>query len=62
MDLMSFSNIEKKFSGIWARALKEASLNALTPELIEKWASDKRLINPVVKFADVGAFHTAYSD
>ncbi|WP_206215833.1 hypothetical protein, partial [Pseudomonas viridiflava] len=32
-------------------------MSALTPELIEKWASDKRLTNPIAKFADVGAFH-----
>ena len=54
---MSFSNLEDKFSGIWRRALNESSLNALTPKLIEKWASDKRLINPVAKLADVGVFH-----
>jgi len=57
MGLMSFSNIEDKFGAIWQRALNETSLNALTPELIEKWASDKQLINPVAKLADIGAFH-----
>jgi hypothetical protein len=54
---MGFSTLEEKFIGIWRRATNETSLNALTPELIEKWASDKQLINPVAKLADVGAFH-----
>ncbi|WNC89112.1 hypothetical protein RI103_15670 [Paraburkholderia sp. FT54] len=54
---MSFSNIEDKFNGIWRRARNGSSLNALTPKLIERWASDKRLINPVAKLADVGVFH-----
>lgn len=57
MGLISLSDLEIKFSGIWCRALNESSLSALTPELIEKWASDKRLINPVAKLADVGVFH-----
>lgn len=57
MGVMSLSDLEIKFSGIWRRALNESSLSALKPELIEKWASDKRLINPVARFADVGVFH-----
>ncbi|MFG3692493.1 hypothetical protein ACGFZ6_03775 [Stutzerimonas stutzeri] len=57
MGLISLSDLEIKFGGIWCRALNESSLSALTPELIEKWASDKRLINPVAKLADVGVFH-----
>lgn len=55
---MSFSNIEKKFMGIWQHALNEPSLNELTPEVIEKWARNKQLINPVARVDDVGAFHT----
>lgn len=54
---MPFSTLEEKFIGIWRRASNETSLNALAPELIEKWASDKLLINPVAKRADVGAFY-----
>lgn len=54
---MTFSTLEKKFIGIWRRATLEASLNALTPELVEKWARDKLLVNPVAKHANVGAFY-----
>ncbi|MDA8327563.1 MAG: hypothetical protein M0Z83_01165 [Betaproteobacteria bacterium] len=54
---MNSPTLEKQFIGIWQRANNEPSLNALTPEHIVKWASDKQLINPVAKLADVGAFH-----
>ncbi|MFD0912719.1 hypothetical protein [Methylophilus luteus] len=54
---MSLS-IEKKFSGIWHRALSHSPLTDLTPDLIEKWATEKQLINPVAELANVGAFHT----
>ncbi|MFQ6334006.1 hypothetical protein [Methylophilus sp. 3sh_L] len=55
---MSLSSIEKKFNGIWCRALAHGPLNELTPELIEKWATEKKLTNPVAEVANVGAFHT----
>lgn len=48
---------DEKFNGIWRRALNEPSLKTLTPELIEKWAIDKGLTNPVAEAANVGAFH-----
>ncbi len=57
MGSMTFSTLEKKFIGIWQRAKKAPSLNSLTPELIEKWARDKLLVNPVAKHANVGAFY-----
>lgn len=54
---MGFSTPEDKFKGIWLRALREPSLNALTPELIKKWALEKGFINPVAELADVGTFN-----
>jgi hypothetical protein len=54
---MSSFGLEKKFTEIWWRALNEPSLSALTPELIEKWAGEKRLVNPTAKLEEVGAFH-----
>lgn len=55
---MSLSSIEKKFNGIWHRARSHGSLSDLTPELIEKWAAEKQLTNPVAEVSKVGAFHT----
>lgn len=54
---MTFTTLENHFHGIWRRAGNETSPNALTPELIEKWARDKLLAKPVAKYASVGAFH-----
>lgn len=54
---MSFPTLDEAFKGIWRRALQGPSLNALTPALIEKWAGDKKLVDPVAKTADIGAFH-----
>jgi len=51
------SDLNSKFLGIWRRALSEPSLEALTPELITKWASDMGLADPVALARDVGAFH-----
>jgi hypothetical protein len=58
---MSSSDLEGKFAGIWRRALKEPSLENLTPLLIAKWAADKGLADPVVIARDVGAFHSTPS-
>lgn len=54
---MPLSDINDSFRGIWCRALREGSLSTLTPELIEQWASDKQLVNPVAKLENVGTFH-----
>jgi hypothetical protein len=55
--MMSSSGPDRKFKGIWLRALNEPSLEQLTPELIASWASDKGLSNPVASVRDVGPFH-----
>lgn len=49
--------IEDEFKGIWRRALNMPSLELLTPELIEIWAREKGLANPVAVAQGVGAFH-----
>lgn len=54
---MSSSDLENTFKGIWRRARNEPSVEALTPELIAKWASDKGLADPIVTARDVRAFH-----
>lgn len=58
---MSSSDLDRKFKGIWLRALNESSLGHLTPELIARWASDKGLANPVASVRDVGLFHPTQS-
>ncbi|MGP2684706.1 hypothetical protein [Serratia marcescens] len=54
---MSFSTLDEKFNGIWQRSLNLGALSSLTPELIDKWACDKKLTNSVVKLEDVGLFY-----
>jgi hypothetical protein len=54
---MSSSDLDRKFKGIWLRALNEPSLENLTPELVARWASDKGITNPVASVRDVGPFH-----
>jgi hypothetical protein len=53
---MSASDLESKFKGIWQRALNEPSLEALTPALIVKWATEKSLADATATLRDVGAF------
>ncbi|MEQ8391413.1 MAG: hypothetical protein RIB30_10505 [Thalassospira sp.] len=48
--------IEDKFQGLWCRALRLPSLEVLTPELIEQWAREKNLENPVAVTKNVGRF------
>ena len=48
--------IEKKFQGIWRRAINTSPLESLTPELILSWAKEKGLPNPVAVTQNVGAF------
>jgi hypothetical protein len=55
--MMSSSDLDRKFKGIWLRALNEPSLEHLTPELIASWARDRGLSNPVASVRDVGSFH-----
>lgn len=54
---MTTSDLESKFKGIWLRALNGASLEALTPELIVKWATEKGLPDARAAKAKVGAFN-----
>jgi hypothetical protein len=54
---MSPLDLEKKFQGIWRRALNEPSLATLTPELIEQWAAQTGLRDPKATALDVGHFH-----
>ncbi|MBB2201930.1 hypothetical protein [Gluconacetobacter tumulisoli] len=42
------------FKGIWQRALKEPSLQALTPDRIASWASEKGVADPITVARDVG--------
>jgi hypothetical protein len=58
---MSASDLESKFKGIWQRALNEPSLEALTPELVVKWATEKGLADATATLRDVGAFHPTRS-
>lgn len=58
---MSASDLESKFKGIWQRALNELSLEALTPELIVKWATEKGLADATATLHEVGAFHPTLS-
>ena len=44
------------FKGIWHRALKEASLQTLTPDRIASWASEKGVPDPITMVRDVGIF------
>jgi hypothetical protein len=54
---MSSFDLENIFKGIWHRARKEPSLEALTPERVAGWASDKGLADPLATARDVGTFH-----
>lgn len=54
---MVSSDLEKKFNGIWQRALQEPSLDSLTPELISRWALSKGIAGASVYLRDVGAFN-----
>ncbi|MCW0983279.1 hypothetical protein OK142_20860 [Agrobacterium sp. BT-220-3] len=52
--------IESRFQGIWRR-FENKSTDSITPELIEKWASEKGLSNISARAEDVGAFNTTPS-
>lgn len=53
---LSQAEIEELFRGIWHR-LKNTLAGSVTPELVEKWASEKGLSNVAARTMTVGAFN-----
>ena len=53
---MSSNDLPALFKGIWSRAKQLSSLELLTPTLVEQWAIEKKIENPVTHKTKAGAF------
>ncbi len=48
--------LEKKFQGIWRRALNEPALSQVTTSQVKVWAEQKGILDATIEARDVGAF------
>jgi hypothetical protein len=53
---MDSNELPTLFKGIWSRAKQLPSLEMLTPTLVEQWATEKKIENPVAQKAKAGKF------